>query len=186
MSRAATLPARLVRGVAMGNLGRATATAALALAAPYPITTPGLVFLSMHALGTAALGMWTFAGLARSRPARTPARRLERADAVRSTTLTALYGLPFDNPDLALLMRHRAVLFGLIGMLLVNAAFRPSLQPLAFVAGFVSVVAFLLLAWFEGPLGPAVQRIVKADLVVLACLVIGVVAASGTTIADAG
>jgi hypothetical protein len=76
MSRAATLPARLVRGVAMGNLGWAAAAAALALAAPYPITTPGLVFLSMHALGTAALGVWQFAGLFRSRPARTPARAM--------------------------------------------------------------------------------------------------------------
>jgi hypothetical protein len=83
-------------------------------------------------------------------------------------------------------MRHRAVLFGLIGVLLVTAAFRPSLQPLASVAGFVGVTSFLLLAWLEGPLGPAVQRIVNADLVVLACLVIGVVTASGTTIADAG
>lgn len=30
--------------------------------------------------------------------------------------LTALYGLPFDEPNLAILMRHRAVLFGLLGV----------------------------------------------------------------------
>jgi hypothetical protein len=29
--------------------------------------------------------------------------------------LQALYGLAFDNPDLKILMQHRAVLFGLLG-----------------------------------------------------------------------
>jgi len=87
--------------------------------------------------------------------------------------LTALYGLDLSEPNLSILMRHRAVLFGLLGSFLVYAAFKPSLQPLAFVAAFVSVVSFLLLAWSSGGYNTQVGRVVTADLVALAVLVIG-------------
>ncbi|MGB7737563.1 MAG: hypothetical protein WBM03_00490 [Steroidobacteraceae bacterium] len=90
--------------------------------------------------------------------------------------LAALYGLDFNEPNLSILMRHRAVLFGLLGAFLVFAAFKPSLQPLAFVAAFVSVLSFLLLAWSSGGYNPQVGRVVTADLVVLVALVIGAAA----------
>ena len=60
-----------------------------------------------------------------------------------SERLAALYGLSFSEPNLAILMRHRAVLFALLGLFLIVAAFNPSLQTLAFIAGFVSVFPFL-------------------------------------------
>jgi hypothetical protein len=87
--------------------------------------------------------------------------------------LTTLYGIAFDEPNLAILMRHRAVLFGLLGLFLLLAAFRPEWQGLAFVAGFVSVVPFLALAWTTGSYNPQVARVVTADVVALVCLVIG-------------
>jgi hypothetical protein len=90
--------------------------------------------------------------------------------------LAALYGLSFDQPDLAILMRHRAILFGLLGFFLLLAAFRPALQSLALVAGFVSVVSFLYLAWSVGNYNTQVGRVVTADVVALVCLVIGAVA----------
>jgi hypothetical protein len=93
--------------------------------------------------------------------------------------LSQLYGLPFDDPGLALLMRHRAVLLGLVGLLLVVAAFRRPLRTLAFVAGFVSVVLFLLIAAPPGvSLTPVIQRVVLADWVALFCLVAGVAASA--------
>ena len=63
-----------------------------------------------------------------------------------SERLSTLYGISFDEPNLAILMRHRAVLFGLLGLFLLFAAFRPAFQLLAFTAGFVSVLSFLWLA----------------------------------------
>lgn len=87
--------------------------------------------------------------------------------------LAALYGLDLSEPNLSILMRHRAVLFGLLGAFLVYAAFKPSLQPLAFVAAFVSVVSFLLLAWSSDGYNTQVGRVVTADLVALVVLVIG-------------
>jgi len=87
--------------------------------------------------------------------------------------LAMLYGISFDDPNLAILMRHRAVLFGLLGTLLVIAAFKPALQPLAFVFGFVSVLSFLWLAWSTGNYSIQVNRIVIADLVALGSLMVG-------------
>lgn len=93
-----------------------------------------------------------------------------------SERLTALYGLSFNDPNLAILMRHRAVLFGLLGAFLLVAAFQPPLQTIAFIAGFVSVISFLWLAWSVGDYNAQVRRVFAADVVALICLVIGVAA----------
>jgi hypothetical protein len=93
-----------------------------------------------------------------------------------SERLAALYGLSFSDPGIAILMRHRAVLFGLLGLFLVFAAFRPSLQPVAFAAGFVSVASFLWLAWSTGGYNAQIARVVTADVVALACVVVGIAA----------
>ena len=90
--------------------------------------------------------------------------------------LNVLYGIPFDEPNVAILMRHRAVLFGLIGAFLLYAAFRPAFQPVAFVAGFVSVLSFLYLAWSVGGYNAQVGRVFTADIIALVCLVIGAAA----------
>lgn len=90
-----------------------------------------------------------------------------------SERLAALYGLSFDETNLAILMRHRAVLFGLLGLFLCFAAFRPAWQTIAFVAGFVSVVSFLWLARSTGGYNALVARVVVADIVALVCLIIG-------------
>ncbi len=87
--------------------------------------------------------------------------------------LASLYGLNFAEPNLAILMRHRAVLFGLLGVFLLLAAFRPVWQPLAFVAGFISVISFLWLAWSTGSYNVQIQRVVIADVVALVCLIAG-------------
>jgi hypothetical protein len=87
--------------------------------------------------------------------------------------LAALYGLSFAEPNLAILMRHRAVLFGMLGLFLLFAAFKPAQQRLAFLAGFVSVISFLYLAWSTGGYNAQLQRVVTADVVALVCLMVG-------------
>jgi len=94
-----------------------------------------------------------------------------------SDRLASLYGaLPFDEPNLAILMRHRAVLFGLLGAFLLFAAFRPALQTLAFIAGLVSVISYLWLAWSIGGHNALLARVVVADIVALVCLAAGAAA----------
>ena len=98
---------------------------------------------------------------------------LPLAGVAGSERLAALYGLDFSDPNLAILMRHRAVLFGLLGFFLIYAAFRPSQQPMAFVAGLISTAAFLGLAWSTGGYNPLLARVVTADVVAVVCLAIG-------------
>lgn len=93
-----------------------------------------------------------------------------------SARLNALYGIPFDEPNLAILMRHRAVLFGLLGAFLLYAAFHPQFQLVAFVAGFLSVLSFLYLAWSVGGYNALIGRVFTADIIALACLIIGAAA----------
>ncbi len=85
--------------------------------------------------------------------------------------LAALYGTPIGSPDLEILLRHRAVLFGLLGALLVYAAFNTALQPLAIAAGAISTVSFLVIA-VGSSYNHAIARVVMADIVAVACLAI--------------
>jgi hypothetical protein len=93
-----------------------------------------------------------------------------------ATQLSSLYGVDFSEPNLAILMRHRAVLFGLLGTFFVIAAFKPTLQPAAFVVAFVSIVSFMLLARATGGYNPQVARVFAGDVVAVVALVIAVVA----------
>jgi hypothetical protein len=82
--------------------------------------------------------------------------------------LSMLYGVVLDDPALELLLKHRAVLFGLLGSVLVVAAWRPGMQPMAVLAGLISVVSFLLFA--SGSSNAAIQRVVVVDLFALGLL----------------
>ena len=86
--------------------------------------------------------------------------------------LATLYGLNFQEPNLSILMRHRAILFGLLGAFLIYAGFYPSLQPLAFIAGLISVISFILIAWSTGDYNAAVYKIIIGDLFALVFLII--------------
>ena len=87
--------------------------------------------------------------------------------------LDSLYGLSFGEPNLEILMRHRAVLFGLLGAFLIFAAFRLTFRTVAFIAGFASVGSFLWLAWSVGGYNAEISRVVAVDIAALVCLTIG-------------
>jgi hypothetical protein len=93
-----------------------------------------------------------------------------------SERLTSLYGLSFTEPNLAILMRHRAVLFGLLGIFLVFAAFKTAYHTVAYIAGFFSVASFLYIAWSVGRYNEQIARVFNADIAALVCLVVGGVA----------
>jgi hypothetical protein len=79
--------------------------------------------------------------------------------------LEALYGLPMQDPGLLLLMRHRAVLFGLVGGLILVAAFVPTLRVVAALIGLGSLLSFVVLALPPGVHGAPLQRVFWVDLV---------------------
>ncbi len=93
-----------------------------------------------------------------------------------SDKLSALYGIPFDEPNLVILMRHRAVLFGLLGTYLLFAAFRPAHQVPAFIAGFISILSFFWLTWSGGGHNEKIGRIFTGDVVAFVGLLISLAA----------
>jgi hypothetical protein len=81
-----------------------------------------------------------------------------------SETLQKLYGMAFDEPSLRILMRHRALLFGLLGGALWIAAFVPSWQPMLATTALISMLGFVAIALLEGGGNAAIQRVVWADV----------------------
>jgi hypothetical protein len=94
---------------------------------------------------------------------------------IGAAKVATLYGIAVQDPNLEILMRHRAVLFGLLAAFLAYAAFQPSLQRLALVAGSVSVVAFLALAVTVGNYNTALSVVVKADILAAVVMSIAVI-----------
>ena len=91
---------------------------------------------------------------------------------VGASKLETLYGISVRDLNLELLLRHRAVLFGLLAAFLAYAAFQPLLHRLALFAALVSVLAFLLLAWQIASYNAAISRVVLVDLIALAALIV--------------
>ena len=84
------------------------------------------------------------------------------------------YGVDIQGNDLTLLLRHRALLFGLIGGFLLYSLFAPSMQWPAIIMATISMLGFLYLAWDLAPVNEQITKVVIADLVALACVVIAV------------
>lgn len=86
------------------------------------------------------------------------------AGVLSADTLANAYGIAAPQGDLLILMRHRALLFGIVGGLLIVAAFRRPLQPVAIVAGMVSMIGFIALVLMAGEHGDKLQRIMLIDI----------------------
>ena len=91
--------------------------------------------------------------------------------------MATLYGLVLDNPNLEILMRHRAVLFGIVGSLLVVAAFHRPLRAVGYASGFASMISFLLIAFLVCGYSEQIQRVAIVD-------VVGIVSLAGAGIAQ--
>ena len=79
--------------------------------------------------------------------------------------------MAIGDPNLLVLMRHRAVLFGIVGALLVAAAFRPALaRRRARGGGSSACSSFVALAWWVGDANAELRRVAAVDLVLSAAL----------------
>jgi len=95
--------------------------------------------------------------------------------------LEALYGVALGEPNLLVLMRHRAVLFAIVGALLIAAAFRSAWRAAALMAGFVSMLSFVALAWLVGDVNGELRRVAVVDLVLSAILACAAVVGARST-----
>lgn len=79
--------------------------------------------------------------------------------------LSVLYKVDIPNNDIHILLRHRAILFGLLGAFIIYSAFKPELQWWAVVVGLVSMLSFIVLAFLIGDYGSGVRKVVVADAI---------------------
>jgi len=104
---------------------------------------------------------------------------------VSASRLQSLYGVALDDANLLILMRHRAVLFGIVGGILVASAFHSPLRPVGLAVGLTSMLSFVLIAWLEGTCNAELRRVVVVDLVasvvLLGAAVLGHVASTRGT-----
>ena len=88
--------------------------------------------------------------------------------------MTSSYGINIPNADFELLLRHRAVLFGIIGGLLLYSALTRKYYDLATLIGLISMVSFLLLFFrIDGKINDSLTTVMKIDVFAIIQLLIG-------------
>lgn len=91
-----------------------------------------------------------------------------------SNLLESLYGTSIESTDLVLLMRHRAVLFGILGCVFAYSAFVPKYQNLAFLMIAASLLPFLFLVYGADSVSEEIYRVALVDVLALVCLLVAV------------
>ncbi|MCA0248520.1 MAG: phosphopantetheine adenylyltransferase [Proteobacteria bacterium] len=81
--------------------------------------------------------------------------------------LSRLYGIAPTDTTLLVLMRHRALLLALVGILCLWASWSPSVRPAALVAAAINVAGFLGFYALYGTPAGALRTIALADLVAI-------------------
>jgi hypothetical protein len=81
-----------------------------------------------------------------------------------------LYGVLIEGAAFGVLMRHRAVLLAILGLLLIGAAFRTAWRVPAIAAAVISKVTFLTLMRIEAPGTGPLDRIAAFDIGALLAL----------------
>ena len=94
---------------------------------------------------------------------------------ISAQKLESAYSVTLAGNDLAILMRHRALLFGILGAFILYSAFNPFYQPAAMIMGGVSMVGFALLVLGTGGYNEAVGKVLFIDILGIMFLLAAVV-----------
>lgn len=86
---------------------------------------------------------------------------------VSGARLQPLYGLAITDPVLLMLMRHRALLFGILGGYVLASIVWPSWRMPALWLALFSMVGFVVLAGMDGLASAAIRRLVWIDLLLI-------------------
>ncbi len=96
------------------------------------------------------------------------------------TKLAHLYGVNIDDKTLITLLQHRAILFGLLALACIYAAYTPLIQKPVLIGAVLSMGSFVGLAMFREQLSTALAKIVYVDLIGLAIALILIILLSRT------
>ena len=94
---------------------------------------------------------------------------------ISAQKLESAYSVALAGNDLVILMRHRALLFGILGAFILYSAFNPFYQPAAMIMSGASMVGFALLVLGVGGYNEAVGKVLFIDVLGILFLLAAVV-----------
>lgn len=89
--------------------------------------------------------------------------------------INQLYGLSLADNNLATLLRHRALLFGLIGGFIIYSVFNPEYQVAAIILAAISMLGYLCILWLSGDTNSELIKVAQIDIIGLVLLLVAVV-----------
>ena len=93
---------------------------------------------------------------------------------VAAQRMESAYAISLQSAELQILMRHRALLFGILGGFILFSAFNPNYQWAAMAMAAFSMIGFALLALTTGSYNAELGRVLTADIVGIVFLAIAV------------
>jgi hypothetical protein len=86
------------------------------------------------------------------------------------------YGIEIPNGNYELLLRHRAILFGIIGGLMIYSAIAKKYYEVATIVGLISMVSFILLFFLIGKeMNAELRKVMIIDVVATVVLCLGAI-----------
>lgn len=89
--------------------------------------------------------------------------------------ISTSYGINVPDANYELILRHRAVLFGIVGGLMIFSALTKKYYEVATLAGFVSMLSFVFLYFMIGGVNEPLRKVMIVDVVASIILLIGTV-----------
>jgi hypothetical protein len=86
------------------------------------------------------------------------------------------YGIEIPNANYELLLRHRAILFGIIGGLMIFSSIVKKYYEIATIAGLISMTSFILLYFLiDRGISSELKKVMLIDILASLILLIGLV-----------
>jgi hypothetical protein len=86
------------------------------------------------------------------------------------------YGIEIPNANYELLLRHRAILFGIIGGLMIFSSIVKKYYEIATIAGLISMTSFILLYFLiDRDISSELKKVMVIDILASLILLIGLV-----------
>jgi len=89
--------------------------------------------------------------------------------------LMTAYAVDLVGSDIIILMRHRALLFGIVGGFIFFSLFKPAYQEAAMIMAGVSMVGFLYFVWAADGHNSSISKIAMIDVIGIICLLLAAV-----------
>ncbi|MEO1435455.1 MAG: hypothetical protein AAFV80_07955 [Bacteroidota bacterium] len=84
------------------------------------------------------------------------------------------YGVAVPNANYELLLRHRAVLFGIVGGVMIYSAVSQEYYTLATQIGLISMLSFVALYWPKRKsINAELKKVMQIDLIGILILIVG-------------